>query len=111
MRIEIINVHIRGGGDADVKIGFLLVAEREGLIAVAVRRDEDGFPDRRAVAVEVRGALAEVADGRAAAGAGSGMALRLHDAGVAADDRGFVVRDVWCVCQGTAGSATRQWWD
>lgn len=109
MRIEIINVHIRGGGDADVEVGFLLVTEREGFIAVAIRRSEDGFSDRRAVAVQVRCALAEVADRRAAAGAGSGVALRLHDAWVAAVDRGFVVRDVQCVFQGTAGSATRQW--
>ena len=109
MRIEIINVHIRGGGDADLEVGFLLIAEREGFIAVAIRRDEDGFSDRCAIGVQVRCALAEIADGRAAADAGSGVALRIHEAWVAGGYRGFIVGDVWCVCQGTAGSATRQW--
>ena len=85
MSIEVVDEHVRGGGDADLKVGFLLVAECEWLAAVAVRGDEDGLADCVPRAVHVGHALAEVADGRAAARAGCFVALGLHDARVAAD--------------------------
>ena len=107
MGIEVVDEHVRGDGDPDLEIGVLLVAEREGFVALALHRDEDGRPDRVAVPVQVGRALAEVAHGRALAVAGSRVALRLHQAGVAGGPRGFIVWDVWCVRQGTAGSTTR----
>ena len=80
MRVKIIDIHVRSGRDADLEIGFLLVAERERFVAVAVLCDENGLSDRVAARVQVGRALTEVADGLPGAVAGCWMACWRHEA-------------------------------